>query len=281
MRIAVASGKGGTGKTTLSVAMAQAYEALVSYLDCDVEEPNGCIFLKPANVSETPVEVLVPVVDEKLCTGCGKCSSVCLFNAMITMCGKAIVFPEMCHSCGGCEMICPEKAITEQGNPIGSMSLGISGHISTVQGLLDIGFAMAPPVIRAVKRHIDDGRLNIIDCPPGTSCPMIAAVKGADFVILVTEPTPFGLHDLKLAVETMRELKIPFGVVINRSDSGDNRVVEYCEKEEILLLLQIPESRKIAEAYSRGESILEADSGLKERLQALVAELIGQYGGAA
>jgi MinD superfamily P-loop ATPase len=281
MRIAVASGKGGTGKTTLSVTMAQAYDGPVSYLDCDVEEPNGCIFLKPDNVLETPVEVLVPVVDEKRCTGCGKCASVCLFNAMITMCGKVIVFPEMCHSCGGCEMICPEKAITEQGNPIGSMSLGTSGHIKTVQGLLDIGFAMAPPVIRAVKKHIGEDRLNIIDCPPGTSCPMIAAVKGADFVILVTEPTPFGLHDLKLAVETMRELKIPFGVVINRSDSGDNRVVEYCEKEETQLLLQIPESRKIAVAYSRGESILDAEPGLKEELQTLLAELIGQYGGSA
>lgn len=273
MQIAVASGKGGTGKTTLSVALALAFDSPVTLLDCDVEEPNVSIFLKPGNPSEQTVSVPVPSVDSARCSGCGKCAEICQFNAMAVAGESVLVFTELCHSCGGCVRICPEKAITEVPLPVGTIRQGQSGNIGFMEGRLKIGRAMAPPVIRAVKKSIHPELPVLIDCPPGTSCPMITAVKDSDFVILVTEPTPFGLHDLKLAVETVRLLELPFGVVINRSDAGDYRVVEYCKKENIRLLLQIPESRKIAEAYSRGESILSAAPELKQSLRNLLEGL--------
>ncbi len=279
MQIAVASGKGGTGKTTVSVGLAQAYDAPVIYLDCDVEEPNGAIFLKPERKFHTDVNVRVPQVDKDNCVACGKCSELCQFNAIITMGGAAMVFPEMCHSCGGCVQICPVGAISETDNCIGSVNCGSSSQITALEGVLNIGHAMAPPLIKAVKKHVHKDVLNIIDCPPGTSCPLLESVKGSDFVILVTEPTPFGLHDLKLSVETMRELQLPFGIIINRSDSGDDRVVNYCKDEGIPLLLEIPESRKIAEAYSRGETVVQADSRLKDNLEGLLTDLIETYGG--
>ena len=279
MQIAIASGKGGTGKTTVSVGLAEAYAKPVVYLDCDVEEPNGAIFLKPVNTLEEPVTVLVPEVDAEKCTACGKCSQICQFNAIITLGSKAMVFPEMCHSCGGCATICPTGAIREVDSEIGTVKRGISGEITVFEGVLDIGHAMAPPIIRAVKKNISDDLLNIIDCPPGTSCPLLTAVKGVDFVILVTEPTPFGLHDLKLSVDTMRELKLPFGIIINRSDSGDSRVVDYCNEENIELLLEIPESRTIAEAYSRGESIVSSCPELKDKLNKVLTDLMDEYGG--
>lgn len=273
MRIAVASGKGGTGKTTVAVALAQAWDGPVQLLDCDVEEPNAAIFLAPDPISEQTVSVPVPAVDSSRCTGCGQCAELCRFNALATA-GKAVlVFDDLCHGCGGCALACPEMAITEIPRPIGTVRTGQRGHIAFIEGRLDIGRAMAPPVIRAVKQAADPGVPALIDCPPGTSCPMITAVKDADFVLLVTEPTPFGLHDLKLAVETVRLLNLPFGVIINRADAGDDRVVNYCRDEGIRLLLQIPESRKIAAAYSRGESLLTAEPSLKYPLQDLLRSL--------
>jgi len=273
MQIAIASGKGGTGKTTLSVALAQAWGGPVQLLDCDVEAPNASIFLSLENAAEQTVSVLIPVVDSSRCNGCGKCAAICEFNALAVAGKSVLVFEELCHSCGGCARICPEGAITEQPRGIGKIRSGQFGTIRLTEGRLDIGRAMAPPLIRAVKKSADPKLPVLIDCPPGTSCPMITAVKGSDFAILVTEPTPFGLHDLTLAVETVRLLKIPFGVVINRSDSGDARVVEYCEKEKIRLLLQIPESRKIAEAYSRGETLLSAEPALKNPLQEIIRSM--------
>ena len=273
MQIAIASGKGGTGKTTLSIALAQAWDGPVQLLDCDVEAPNASIFLSLENSSEQAVTVPIPVVDSSRCTGCGKCAAICEFNALAVAGTSVLVFEELCHSCGGCARICPEGAITEQPRKIGAIRTGKIGTIQLTEGRLDIGRAMAPPLIRAVKKSADLKLPVLIDCPPGTSCPMITAVKNSDYVILVTEPTPFGLHDLTLAVETIRLLKIPFGVIINRSDSGDDRVVEYCEKENIHLLLQIPESRKIAEAYSRGETLLSAEPSLKKPLQEFARSL--------
>jgi len=270
MQIAIASGKGGTGKTTLSVALAQAWDGPVQLLDCDVEEPNAALFLSLESTTEQAVSVPVPVVDSSRCTGCGKCAAICQFNALAVAGKSVLVFTELCHSCGGCVRVCPEKAITENPLPVGTIRRGQSGNIEFMEGRLKIGRAMAPPVIRAVKKSADPELPVLIDCPPGTSCPMITAVKGSDFVILVTEPTPFGLHDLKLAVETVRLLNIPFGILINRSDAGDNRVVEYCEKENIRLLLQIPESRKIAEAYSRGETLLSAAPELRSVVQEMI-----------
>jgi MinD superfamily P-loop ATPase len=270
MKIAIASGKGGTGKTTLAVALAQAWDGPVQLLDCDVEAPNASIFLSLENSSEQTVSVPIPVVDSSRCTGCGKCSAVCEFNALAVAGKTVLVFEELCHSCGGCARICPEQAITEQPCAIGKIRSGQFGTIRLTEGRLDIGRAMAPPLIRAVKKSADPELPVLIDCPPGTSCPMITAVKDSNYAILVTEPTPFGLHDLTLAVETMRLLKLPFGVAINRADAGDDRVIQYCEKEKIRLLLQIPESRKIAEAYSRGEPLLSAEPALKGALQEII-----------
>ncbi len=273
MQIAIASGKGGTGKTTLSVALAQVWDGPVQLLDCDVEEPNASIFLSLKSQTEKRVFVPVPAVDSARCTGCGKCAAICQFNALAVAGKTVLVFTELCHSCGGCARICPEKAITEVPFSVGTIRQGQSGNIQFMEGRLDVGRAMAPPVIRAVKKAADPKLPVLIDCPPGTSCPMITAVKGSDFILLVTEPTPFGLHDLTLAVETVRLLNIPFGVIINRSDAGDNRVVEYCKRENIRLLLQIPESRKIAEACSRGESILSAAPELAPSLRNLLEEI--------
>ncbi len=270
MKIAVASGKGGTGKTTLAVALAQACGESVCYLDCDVEEPNGHLFLRPTNIVEKAVSVLIPEVDKDRCVGCGACREICEFNAVVTIAKHALVFPELCHSCGGCTAVCPTGAMVEKPVRIGKVSVGESDGFQTLEGSLDVGQMMALPVIRAVKNAAPPDCLTIIDCPPGTACPMITAVRGADFVILVTEPTPFGLNDLTLAVETLRGMEIPFGVVINRSDVGDDRVVAYCRNENISVLLKIQESRKIAEAISRGDGLLSAKPEMKSVFQKLI-----------
>ena len=273
MKIAIASGKGGTGKTTVSVALAQAFKTPVCLIDCDVEEPNSAFFLKPDPESRQDVTVPVPQIDADACTACGACSEFCVFNALAVAGETAMVFSELCHSCGGCVKICPENAITEEPAEIGQISCGKSGSITTLEGRLKIGSAMAPPLIRAAKKAAPADMPVLIDAPPGTSCPMITAVSGTDFVVLVTEPTPFGLNDLVLAVETVRKLGLRYGVIINRSDSGDDRVVRYCEEENIRILLQIPESRQIAEAYSRGDGLLTAEPDLADRFRAMIREI--------
>lgn len=276
MRIAIASGKGGTGKTTLSVALANSVQRHVQYLDCDVEEPNGDLFLRPEIETIEDITVSIPEVNISLCSGCGDCAEICQFNAIVTQGSYAMVFPELCHSCGGCSKVCPDNAITEYEQPIGSLSKAKSGKIEYIQGRLDIGKAMSPPVIRAVKNAAKSDCLTIIDCPPGTSCPMMVTVSDADFVILVTEPTAFGLHDLTLAVETVRQLQRPFAVIINRCDGGDNRVEQYCQEEGVEVLLRIPENRRAAEASSRGESILSVFPDLAEELRNVVKKIESQ-----
>lgn len=256
MIISVASGKGGTGKTTVATNLALAiYDGTpgeIQFLDGDVEEPNAHIFLKPEITSSEPVAIPVPRVDEDKCDGCGKCSEVCAYNAIAVIKGKVLLFPELCHGCGGCFLLCPRQAITEGRREVGGVEKGKAGELEFIQGRLRIGEAMSPPLIRAVKSHIAGDKTTIIDVPPGTSCPAIETVKKSDFCILVTEPTPFGLNDLILTVEVLRELQIPFGVIINRAGVGDEKVNRYCQREGIPILMCIPMDKEIARAYSKG-----------------------------
>ncbi len=269
MIISVASGKGGTGKTTISVNMALALGSGVELLDCDVEEPNAHLFLKPIIERSEKVEVPVPLVDLQKCTFCRKCSDICRFNALAVVKKKVLVFQELCHSCGGCMAICPEGAITETGRELGMLNFGKRDAIRFVNGQLRVGEAMSPPLIKKVRAAADRQLITIIDAPPGTSCPVIAAMNGADFILMVTEPTPFGLHDLKLAVEAVRMLGIPCGLVVNRADIGDRKVFDYAESEKLPILLTIPFDRRIAEAYSRGKNIVEEFPEWRQRFRDL------------
>lgn len=264
MIISVASGKGGTGKTTVAVNLAlflaRNREKNIQFLDCDVEEPNAYIFLKPDIQESQKVSILVPEVDERKCNFCGKCAEVCAYNAIAVLKNKVMIFPELCHGCGGCTLFCPEDAISEKERGIGVLHQGKAESISFIQGKLNIGEPMATPIIREVKKKVNPDGITIIDVPPGTSCPVIEAVNRSDFCLLVTEPTPFGLNDLKLAVEVLKKLKIKFGVIINRAGIGDDKVKEFCEDESIQILAEIPYDRNVAVLYSQGISILiEAD----------------------
>jgi MinD superfamily P-loop ATPase len=257
MVISVASGKGGTGKTTIAVSLALSVGNL-QLLDCDVEEPNAHIFIKPENKKRQTVNTMVPEVDDEKCTHCGKCREVCAYNAIAVLDKNVLVFPELCHGCGSCSYLCPENAIKEIKKEIGFVETGKRDNIEFVHGNLKIGEAISPPLIHAVKSHINPDSTVIIDAPPGTSCPVIASIKGSDFCILVTEPTPFGLYDLGLAVGVMRTLEIPFGAVINRSDIGNDQAHIYCERENIPILLELPFKREIAEVYSKGMPLTDA-----------------------
>jgi MinD superfamily P-loop ATPase len=275
--VAIASGKGGTGKTTVAVNMAATLSRSgmkVGLVDCDVEEPNAHIFLKPEMSLIGKATVPVPLVDEEKCDGCGLCGKACRFSAIIALGGKAITFPAMCHGCGGCTLACPKKAITESSREVGIIEKGISQNIELIHGYLKIGEAMSPPLIRAVKKQAAVNEITIIDAPPGTSCPVIQAILGSDYVILVTEPTPFGLNDLKLAVETVRQLGIPFGVVVNRVGIGDGRTHDYCMVEDIRIIGNIPDDRRAAEAYSRGELLIDTLPHLKEEFRGIFSRAV-------
>ncbi|MBN2560247.1 MAG: ATP-binding protein [Phycisphaerae bacterium] len=276
MRIAIASGKGGTGKTTVATNLAYVASRngqSVAYLDCDVEEPNGHIFLKPDITRREPVGTLIPRVDEEECTLCGKCGEICRYSAIVCVGQKVLVYPELCHACGGCWLVCPEDAITEVPREMGVLEAGRAGPIGFVHGLLNVGEAMSPPVIKAVKAAAPEAEWVITDAPPGTSCPVIESIRDCDFVLLVTEPTPFGLNDLMLAVEVVRALKLPFGVLINRADVGDQGVRLYCREGRIKVLAEIPDDRRIAEAYSRGELICEVLADYVETFARLLQEV--------
>lgn len=276
MIISVASGKGGTGKTTISTNLAMSLSNIgqqVQYLDCDAEEPNGHIFLKPRIETTEDVTVGVPDVNLSKCTGCGKCGQLCQYSAIICLKDKPLVFEQLCHSCAGCMAICPEGAIAEKQRKIGVAQFGKSNKIYFGHGKLDIGAIQTPALIRHVKNKIQKDIINIIDVPPGTSCPVIEAIKGSNFVLLVTEPTPFGLNDLALAVGMLRQLKRHFAVAINRSDIGDDAVVKYCQQEDIKVLIKIPNDRKIAESYSRGVMIVEAMPDYKKKFLELYEDI--------
>lgn len=256
--IAIASGKGGTGKTTVAVHLAAwlaAQGRAVQVLDCDVEEPNGHLFLKPVIDTTDNASIPVPFVDAEACIACGKCAQVCEFNA-IAMLKKPLVFPELCHGCGACALACPVDAIREIPRSIGTVESGHAGDIGFVRGCLAIGEPMSPPLIRAVKAKRNPNAIALLDAPPGTSCPVVTTVRGADLVLLVTEPTPFGLHDLSLAVDTLRPMGLPLGVVVNRAD-GDSRIQTFCRDQNLPLLAELPDDRRIAETYARGELLFE------------------------
>lgn len=275
MIISVASGKGGTGKTLIatSLALSLGNETKVQFLDCDVEEPNAHILLKPAIERREPVSIPIPQIDEQKCTFCGKCAEVCAYNALAVLKDRVLVFPELCHGCGACSYLCPEDAISEVAREIGVVEVGRSKQIEFIHGRLAVGEAMAPPVIRKVKEHIDPEKTVIIDVPPGTSCPVVEAVEGSDFCLLVTEPTPFGLSDLILAVEVTKKLNIPCGVVVNRAGVGDRKVEEYCQEEGIPLLLHIPLDIQIARLYSQGVPLVEGMPRWREAFHKLFQDI--------
>lgn len=263
MNIAIASGKGGTGKTTVAVNLAYFLATSgrsVQYLDCDVEEPNGHLFLKPEIESQTSATVMVPKIMEEKCTFCGECSAKCQYNALVSLPKiPPLVFPGLCHGCGLCIHVCPENAIVEDKREIGRIEKGAGiEKIACVHGMLNVGEAMAVPLIRQVKEETIDTWVHIIDAPPGTACPLVATIVDADIVVMVTEPTPFGLHDLSIAVAVTEKLKIPLGLVINREREKFQPLEKYIRDNRMEVISRIPEDRRIAECYSRGQIIIEA-----------------------
>ena len=281
MKIAVASGKGGTGKTTVAVNLALAFSKRVSTVlaDCDVEEPNASLFFPNEMESVVPTHVPSYVIDEAKCDGCGRCAEACRFNSIAVVKSRPVFFPEMCHACGGCVLACPQKAITEESRENGVIGRFRESRLTVMEGRLNIGEAMAVSLIDQVREQAVEtsSGVELYDCPPGTSCPMIAAVGKCDFAVLVTEPTPFGLNDLTIAVDTVRLLGLPLGIVINRDGIGDDRVERYAETERIEVLAKIPDDRRVAEAYSTGVPAYRALPEFAEafeRLADIIAERI-------
>lgn len=270
IRIAVASGKGGTGKTTVATSLALAAAADLRplypkplpplFLDCDVEAPNAHLFLKPAFEQRQDVGILIPQVNESQCSHCGKCAEVCAYHAIAVLGKRVLVFPQLCHGCGSCTRVCPENAISETSKVMGVLERGTAAlGIPFARGVMNIGEPMAVPIIRQLKKWITPQNWQVVisDAPPGTSCPVVESVRGADFLLLVTEPTPFGLHDLRLAVQIGRTLDIPMGVIINRDGAGNFTVDKFCDSEKIPILMRIPLERAIAEGIAQGKTLVE------------------------
>lgn len=272
MKIVVASGKGGTGKTLVAINLALSVGA-DQILDCDVEEPNDYIFIKPSDTVTEPVSLLVPEIDESRCDYCRKCAEFCQFNALFVAGETVMVFPELCHSCGGCKLVCPTGAITEKPRDIGEIFIGDVDGMELVYGKLNIGEALSVPIISAVKKKTRTSGLVVLDSPPGTTCPVVESIMGTDFCIMVTEPTPFGLHDMEIAAEVVMDLGIPLGVVVNFAGIGDRGVYDYCERMGLPILMEIPYDRRIAELYSNGIPFVEEMPEWRARFQELLGKI--------
>jgi MinD superfamily P-loop ATPase len=278
MIISVASGKGGTGKTTIAVNLALSLpKGTVQLIDCDVEEPNSHLFLSPFIHQVSSMGIPVPRIAEPKCTYCGKCAKVCEYHAIAVIMKNVLVFDELCHGCGACSYLCPEKAIFEVERELGIVQEGNANGISFANGVLNVGEPMASPLIRKVKETIQKDETVILDAPPGTACPVIETVKGSDFCLLVTEPTPFGLNDLELAVGMLEKLGIPMGVLINKADIGDRKVWDYCRSKEIPVLMEIPMDREIAESYSKGIPIVAQNPSYIQKFQELFEKVENLY----
>jgi MinD superfamily P-loop ATPase len=270
--LAVASGKGGTGKTTVAVSLAQVLGSRVRLLDCDVEEPNDRLFLDGERQSAQVVSIRVPRVDKSACDGCGECGRFCRFHAIVAVQGPPMLFPELCHGCGGCVLVCPRRAIHEVPRRIGVVEVLEAGDVTLVEGRLDVGTAIVPPLVRAVKLHLSGDRPAILDAPPGRSCAVVETLRGADAVVFVTEPTPFGLSDLEQALAVARALHLACGVVVNRVGIGDDRVQAFCRGNAVPVLAEVPDDRRIAEAGSRGEPLLDALPEYRGLFQSLLTK---------
>jgi MinD superfamily P-loop ATPase len=283
MRIAVASGKGGTGKTTVAVALAQSLGRAAAgrprplLLDCDVEAPDAHLFVHPRVERIAPVLTPVPRIDASRCTLCGACIDRCMFNALAILGDRVLVFPELCHGCGSCMLGCPERAIVERMRELGRLEAGSAGEIAFARGILNVGEAMAVPVIRRLKAWArpEPGQTVVLDAPPGTSCPVVETLRGADRVLLVTEPTPFGLHDLELAFEVVRALRIPAAVVVNRVGEPFEPLDRFCRSAGLPVLFEIPFDRAIAVGLATGRSLLDVRPEYEARFRALAASLVG------
>jgi MinD superfamily P-loop ATPase len=276
LKVAIASGKGGTGKTTVATNLAWLAAQCgwpAAYLDCDTEAPNGHLFLRPVIDERHEVVRLVPQIDAASCSHCGECGKFCQFNALICLGDKVLSFPELCHGCGGCALVCPAHAISEKPRTVGTVETGMAGPLRVAQGTLQVGEASSPPVIRAVKQAAPQDGLCVFDAPPGTACPMMETIHGAHYVLLVTEATPFGLHDLQLAVHAINLLKIPAGVVINRASPGVHEINDFCQRVGLPVWAEIPDLPAIAQAYSQGELIVEAVPELRPLFAGLLIRL--------
>jgi MinD superfamily P-loop ATPase len=275
MNITVASGKGGTGKTTVAVNLALALNGIrpVQFIDADVEAPNAHLFMNPELDTARDVEKLLPEIDEAACEVCGACAEACEFHALAHLGNHILIYPTLCHGCGRCRLVCPHDAIREVPQRLGVVETGHAGDMPFARGTLDVGQAMATPIIHALKEEIDPDRVTVIDAPPGTGCPTIAALEAADVALLVTEPTPFGLHDLRAAVRVARVLERPMGVIINRDGIGNENVRRFCEDEGIPILMSIAFQREIAAAYAVGTPLIEMDARWIDRFLALFADI--------
>lgn len=279
--IAVAAGKGGTGKTLIATSMALAlqdrYSGCVQLLDCDVEEPDAHLLVQPKVNHTEAVSILVPYVDKNKCDRCGKCAEVCQYSAIAVIRDAILTFPELCSGCGTCAYVCPRRAIDEETLDVGAVMSGVTPEgIEFYSGAVNVGVQRSGPVTKATKRCISKGKISIIDSPPGTACPMQETIDESDFCILVTEPTPFGLSDLMAAVNTCKVLGVPCGVVVNRDGPTDPGILEYCQQQGIPLLLRIPHDRRIAEAYSKGITLAAAMPEWKEQFMHCYDQII-QY----